>query len=178
MSSESHHHDNDHEALSVPPGSNSNPALQKVQGLALVIGVLSLVLGIASAYYLASSERILVSYLIGFMLVLGLPLGCLSLLMIQHLTGGEWGFAIRRPAEAGTRLIPLLAVLFLPVAYGMISGHLYTWNSPEQAEQHAQVTPIRQQFAAAVAGRVSPENALAEAQAATRRQMTAAGYYE
>lgn len=39
-------------------------------------------------------------------------------------------------------------------------------------------TEVGQQFAAAVAGRVSPENALAEAQAATRRQMTAAGYYE
>lgn len=39
-------------------------------------------------------------------------------------------------------------------------------------------TEVGQQFAAAVAGRVSPDNALAEAQAATRRQMAAAGYYE
>jgi sorbitol/mannitol transport system substrate-binding protein len=39
-------------------------------------------------------------------------------------------------------------------------------------------TEIGQQFAAAVAGRVSPDDALAEAQAATKRQMAAAGYYK
>ena len=37
-------------------------------------------------------------------------------------------------------------------------------------------TEVGQQFAAAVAGQVSPEDALAEAQAAARRQMAAAGY--
>lgn len=39
-------------------------------------------------------------------------------------------------------------------------------------------TEVGQQFAAAVAGQVTPDEALAEAQAATRRQMAAAGYYK
>lgn len=39
-------------------------------------------------------------------------------------------------------------------------------------------TEVGQQFAAAVAGHVSPDEALAEAQAATKRQMAAAGYYK
>jgi sorbitol/mannitol transport system substrate-binding protein len=39
-------------------------------------------------------------------------------------------------------------------------------------------TEVGEEFAAAVAGVVSPEDALAEAQAATRRRMTAAGYPE
>jgi len=39
-------------------------------------------------------------------------------------------------------------------------------------------TEVGQQFAAAVAGQVSPADALAEAQAATGRQMTAAGYHK
>jgi len=39
-------------------------------------------------------------------------------------------------------------------------------------------TEVGQQFAAAVAGQVSAEDALAEAQAATKRQMAAAGYYK
>ena len=33
--------------------------------------------------------------------------GCLSILMIHHLTGGIWGLAIRRLLEAGTRTLPL-----------------------------------------------------------------------
>jgi sorbitol/mannitol transport system substrate-binding protein len=39
-------------------------------------------------------------------------------------------------------------------------------------------TEIGQQFSSAIAGRVTPADALAEAQAATRRQLTAAGYYK
>lgn len=39
-------------------------------------------------------------------------------------------------------------------------------------------TEIGQQFSAAIAGRVSPEDARAEAQAAARRQLAAAGYYK
>lgn len=39
-------------------------------------------------------------------------------------------------------------------------------------------TEVGQQFAAAVAGQISPSEALAEAQAATKRQMAAAGYYK
>ena len=45
-----------------------------------------------------------------------LPLGLLALLMLQHLTGGTWGLAIRRLLEAATRLIPLMALLFVPIA--------------------------------------------------------------
>jgi sorbitol/mannitol transport system substrate-binding protein len=39
-------------------------------------------------------------------------------------------------------------------------------------------TEVGQQFAAAVAGQISTDDALAEAQAATKRQMAAAGYYK
>ena len=38
--------------------------------------------------------------------------------MLQHMTGGGWGFVIRRVLEAGTRLIPIMALLFIPVILG------------------------------------------------------------
>jgi hypothetical protein len=60
------------------------------------------------------------SYLIAFMFVLGLSLGSLGLLMLQHLTGGHWGIITRRPLESATRVLPVVAVLFLPIAiFGM-----------------------------------------------------------
>ena len=40
----------------------------------------------------------------------------LAWLMLQYLTGGAWGVVIRRPAEAAARTLPLLAVLFVPIA--------------------------------------------------------------
>ena len=49
-----------------------------------------------------------------FMLILGLSLGSLGLLMLQHLTGGNWGIIIRRPLESATRVLAVVAVLFVP----------------------------------------------------------------
>ncbi|MGA2094668.1 MAG: hypothetical protein ABSH39_00070 [Candidatus Acidiferrum sp.] len=78
------------------------------------------------------------SYLIAFMFVLGLSLGSLGLLMLQHLTSGHWGIMIRRPLESATRVLPVVAVFFLPIAlFGM--QHLYGgpdgWlNAPPNGE--------------------------------------------
>ncbi|HUQ95522.1 MAG TPA: hypothetical protein VM120_27845, partial [Bryobacteraceae bacterium] len=49
-----------------------------------------------------------------------------GLLMLHHMVGGGWGVAIRRGLEAGTRTFPLLAILFLPLAFGVHS--LYEWS--------------------------------------------------
>jgi hypothetical protein len=45
--------------------------------------------------------------------------------MLHHLTGGWWGLPIRRILEAGSRTIRLMAILFIPVLFGM--AKLYLW---------------------------------------------------
>ncbi len=74
------------------------------------------------------------SYLVAFLFVLGLSLGSLGLLMLQHLTGGHWGIVIRRPLESATRALPLVVVLFLPIFWGM--KYLYSaWlTAPSSGE--------------------------------------------
>jgi hypothetical protein len=52
----------------------------------------------------------------------------MPLLMLHHLVGGSWGFVIRRILEAGTRTLPLMLVLFLPILFGVHS--LYEWSNP------------------------------------------------
>jgi hypothetical protein len=52
--------------------------------------------------------------------------------MIQHLTGGRWGLAIRRLLEAGTRTVPVLVLLFLPVVVGL--KRIYPWAGSEQSD--------------------------------------------
>lgn len=66
------------------------------------------------------------SYLMAYMLVLGLTLGCLALGMIHQLSGGAWGVVIRRPIGAATRVLPVLTLLFVPILIGM--HHLYEWT--------------------------------------------------
>ena len=47
---------------------------------------------------------------------MGVVLGSMALLMVQHLSGGVWGIVLRRPFEAAVRTLPFMAVLFLPIA--------------------------------------------------------------
>lgn len=74
-------------------------------------------------------DQLLRSYLFAFLFFNGLGLGCLTILMIQHLSGGLWGVTIRRLLEAGTRLLRMSPILFLPIAFGQ--AKLFEWARPE-----------------------------------------------
>jgi hypothetical protein len=74
-------------------------------------------------------EQFFRSYLIAYLFWLGIALGCLPLLMLHHLVGGTWGFVIRRILEAGTRTLPLMLLLFVPLLFGIHS--LYDWSRPD-----------------------------------------------
>jgi hypothetical protein len=109
----------------------------RLQQRASVVGIVGLVAcGICFFLYGDQyGDRFFHSYLIAFMFVLGLSLGSLGLLMLQHLTGGHWGIMTRRPLESATRVLPVVAILFLPIAiFGM--KHLYgEWlNAPSSGE--------------------------------------------
>ncbi|MGE0703364.1 MAG: hypothetical protein AB7F99_09775 [Vicinamibacterales bacterium] len=73
--------------------------------------------------------RFFQSYLMAYMLVLGASLGCLALGMIHQLSGGAWGVVTRRMIGASSRILPILTVLFLPIAFGM--HDLYHWTHEE-----------------------------------------------
>jgi hypothetical protein len=79
-------------------------------------------------------DRFFPSYLLAFMFVLGLSLGSLGLLMLQHLTGGKWGIIIRRPLESATRVLALVAVLFVPIFFGMKYLYAAWLNAPASGE--------------------------------------------
>jgi len=102
------------------------------QKLWLVVGVLGALACVAG--YVMQPEQFLRGYLIGFMLWLGLSLGCMALLMVQHLSGGLWGLSIRRILEAASKGLPLMAVLFIPLALGR--NHLYEWMTNASLTEH------------------------------------------
>jgi hypothetical protein len=101
---------------------------QRALGAAL-IGLVLCAIGWAK-----TPDQFFHSYLVAFLFVLGLSLGSLGLLMLQHLTGGHWGIVIRRPLESATRALPLVGVLFLPIFWGM--KYLYSaWlTAPSSGE--------------------------------------------
>ncbi|MDE3156019.1 MAG: hypothetical protein KGN76_13000 [Acidobacteriota bacterium] len=101
--------------------------VQQITRRALPIGVVLLAACAVGGYF--NPDQFFHSYLLAYIFVLNITLGCLALVMVQHLSGGNWGVMTRRLLEAGSRTIPLMAVLFIPVALGIHS--LYVWSHPD-----------------------------------------------
>src|SRR5262249_48842940 len=89
---------------------NAPGGVGRLEQRALVVGVLGVVLSVVGL--IMDSTAFYRAYLVAFLFVLGWSLGSLGLLMMQHLTGGQWGILIRRPLEAASRVLYLLPVLF------------------------------------------------------------------
>jgi len=98
---------------------------------ALIVGVVALIVGLVGALISSESrEQFFRSYLLGFIFWLAIPLGCFAILMLQHMSGGVWGLVTRRVLESATRTFPLLALLFIPLLFGLKS--IFPWASPER----------------------------------------------
>jgi len=65
------------------------------------------------------------AWLYSYLFILAFPLGSLAILMLHHLTGGAWGKAIRPVLVAAARTLPIVALLFLPVVFGL--EREYAW---------------------------------------------------
>lgn len=63
--------------------------------------------------------------LLAFVLAAGLAAGSLGVLMFGHLLGETWLRPVRAPLEAGARLVPLAALLAVPVLLNL--DQLYPW---------------------------------------------------
>lgn len=72
------------------------------------------------------------SYLLAFIFLIAFPLGSIAVLMLHHLTGGGWGYLIRRPLEAASRTLWIPALLYVPLLLGM--RYLYVWTRPGAAD--------------------------------------------
>jgi len=72
-----------------------------------------------------SLATILHSYLFAWIFVLGISLGSLANLMVQSLTSGRWVAPVRPAWIGAARMLPWVAVLFLPVLIGVKA--IYPW---------------------------------------------------
>jgi len=75
------------------------------------------------------------SYLFAYLVFLGLSLGCIGLLLLHSLVGGDWGKPIRGILQAGADMIPWMALLLLPVLIGL--KHVYPWTDASHFAESA-----------------------------------------
>jgi len=95
--------------------------------IAVIVGVIAGLLSLVGVF-VSGSASFFQAYLFAFMFWIGISLGSLALLLLHILTGNRWGLAIRRIVEAGAANIWVMAVLFVPLLFGLST--LYTWARP------------------------------------------------
>ncbi|MBA3833835.1 MAG: hypothetical protein H0X34_18460 [Chthoniobacterales bacterium] len=96
--------------------------------IALGVGVACLLLCLLG--WFVNPRQFFISYLVAEVVWLGVGLGCMAFLMIHYLTGGKWGWAVRRFFEAAAKTLPLVGLLFIPICFGI--HYLYPWAMPDR----------------------------------------------
>jgi hypothetical protein len=109
------------------------PQLDRMPRRAAVVGAAGLLLCLGGAFL--SPSQFFQSYLFAYLFWMGIALGCLAIMMLHHLVGGSWGVVIRRLLEAATMTLPLMAVLFVPLLFGL--HDLYLWARPAEVARDA-----------------------------------------
>ncbi len=115
-----------------------SPEWERMQRLAMFAGLIGIavyaVVGLLLWGAGGGAQQFFASYLTAWTFWLCATIGCMGLIGIQSVTGASWGVLLRRQFESATRTLPLMAVLFLPLAASLFveSASPYPWaKSPE-----------------------------------------------
>ncbi len=100
---------------------------------ALVIGVLGAA-GLALGF-MVDPRQAWFSYLAAFAFVTSLAVGALFFLCIGHVMRATWLVPLRRLTEAVTGVLPLCALLFVPLVFGL--ARIYPWVDHPNPHQRA-----------------------------------------
>ncbi len=86
--------------------------------------------------FIFSRQQFAFSWLASYMFFLSIVLGGLFLVLVHHLFDASWSVPIRRITENLACLAPVMAVLFLPIAF--LAKRLYHWmNIADPTTDHA-----------------------------------------
>ena len=119
---EAHYHDG---PRTLPADLRSVPTLTAWRLRALIVFAVSTLLSLVFLIPPGGKTHMLRAYLLGFMACFTFAGGGLVMLMLQYVSGGKWGMLLRRPLEAMSRTLPLVALMVVPV--GLFAGRLYQW---------------------------------------------------
>jgi len=131
-----HHH---HGPRPLPASLAAPPAVSAWRTRLLIVAAAAAIVSLVFFFVPGGQGHLLRAYLLGYMISFGLAGGGLAMLMLQYVSGGKWGLLLRRPLEAMSRTLKLVALLLIPILFFM--KHLYQWaafsNPRETAEAYA-----------------------------------------
>ena len=95
----------------------------------LVVGAVAGLAGVVATGFVAGWERFWVNWILWFVFILTIGLGCLFIVALEHVVGAKWSVPLRRIPERLSGLVvvmvpaALLALIALPI--------LYPWTNAE-----------------------------------------------
>ena len=117
------------EQATIPPGHSWN-RMPVIAGVAALVGIVGcVILG------LGNPKQFFFSWLVSFLFFQSLALGALFFVLILYAAQGGWGVVLRRIGETIFATIPVMAVLFLPLLFGL--HDLFEWSHADAAEHDA-----------------------------------------
>lgn len=106
--------------------------LERLQRQALIAGAAGILLTAAGFYMNDGGVEFYRAYLVGWLWTVGIGVGLFVLNMVHHVSGGDWGIAMRRVFEASGRILPYFLLTGLPLIGGLKT--LYPWVAPEHPD--------------------------------------------
>jgi hypothetical protein len=125
-----------HEQVALRPEQVTIPSGHSWNRIPLIAGVVALLGAVACAILgFANPKQFFFSWLVSFLFFLSLALGALFFVLIQYAAQGGWGIVLRRTGETIFSTIPVMAVLFVPLIFGL--HDLYEWSHADAVEHDA-----------------------------------------
>src|SRR5438105_2991125 len=90
--------------------------------LAALISIVACIAG-----YIQDPDRFFRSYLVAFCYTCAIGLAAFFFVMVQFLSGSAWSVTMRRIMENIMVTLPVGALLFVPIAFGL--NHIYSWTN-------------------------------------------------
>ena len=98
-----------------------------ISKIGMVLLGIGLVLGVAA--FFVDHSRAVFNYLIAFTFMISIGVGALFLIALEYIVGADWSVPIRRVVEFFAAIIPLLALLVIPLLLNI--GELFHWSHQE-----------------------------------------------
>jgi hypothetical protein len=98
--------------------------------VAALAGLVALIVGLS-----VDPTRAWYAYLVAWLFGVSVAIGALLVTMVGHAAKAGWMVMTRRPMESVAATLPILALLFVPIAFGL--DRIYPWTAPSTASAAA-----------------------------------------
>lgn len=103
----------------------------------ILAGIGAAFLGLSAALGAGEWTTFWKSYLFAWMVAVGIPLGAMFFILLQHMTRSGWSVSVRRLAEGIAKNLKWMWILFVPILVLVLKGNgdlLYQWGNVELME--------------------------------------------